>query len=90
MRSPTAAPFLTEYHLRWLLSVRKPKNIGLLEGKVPMFCLESTEVCLKEVRCFWVSEASPPKKVLRFSPTFPTPIFEIPFIYWGFRVKDGV
>ena len=55
-----------------------------------MFCLESTEVCLKEVRCFWVSEASPPKKVLRFSPTFPTPIFEIPFIYWGFRVKDRV
>ena len=66
------------------------ENIGLLEGKVPMFCLESTEVCLKEVRCFCVSEASPPKKVLRFSPTFPTPIFEIPFIYWGFRVKDRV
>ena len=39
------------------------ENIGLLEDKVPMFCLESTEVCLKEVRCFWVSEASPPKKV---------------------------
>ena len=26
------------------LPVRKTKNIGLLEGKVPMFCLESTEV----------------------------------------------
>ena len=29
------------------------KNIGLLWAKVRMFCIESTDVCLKEVRCFW-------------------------------------
>ena len=28
------------------------ENIGLLWAKVPMFCLESTEVSIKEVRCF--------------------------------------
>ena len=28
------------------------KNIGLLWAKVRMFCIESTDVCLKEVRCF--------------------------------------
>ena len=48
------------------LPVRKPKNIGLLEGKVPMFCLESTEVCLKEVRCFAFPEPTPPKKFFVF------------------------
>ena len=45
--------------------VRKSKNIGLLEGKVPMFCLENTEVCLKEVRCFLFPKPIlllPPKK----------------------------
>ena len=40
------------------------KNIGLLEGKVPMFCFESTEVCSQEVRCFAFPEPTPPKKVL--------------------------
>ena len=29
------------------------KNIGLLWAKVRMFCIESTDVCLKEVRCFY-------------------------------------
>ena len=28
------------------------ENIGLLWAKVRMFCIESTDVCLKEVRCF--------------------------------------
>ena len=28
------------------------KNIGLLGAKVPRFCLKSTEVSIKEVRCF--------------------------------------
>ena len=28
------------------------QNIGLLWAKVRMFCIESTDVCLKEVRCF--------------------------------------
>ena len=49
--------------------VRKSKNIGLLEGKVPMFCLESMEVCLKEVRCFQFPEPIlllPPKKSFVF------------------------
>ena len=45
------------------------ENIGLLEGKVPMFCLESTEVCLKEVRCFAFPEPVlpllPKKKFLK-------------------------
>ena len=83
------------------------KNIGLLWAKVPMFCLESTEVSIKEVRCFrfpvpslsysYVSSSgrrerlfsaypektailssSPPKKVLKKKPTFPTPHVEIP------------
>ena len=66
------------------------KNIGLLEGKVPMSCLESTEVCLKEVRCFAFPEPTLQKKVLCFSPTFPTPILETPLVYWGFPVKDRV
>ena len=28
------------------------ENIGLLWAKVRMFCIESTDVCLKEIRCF--------------------------------------
>ena len=31
---------------------RKMQNIGLLEAKVRRFCPKSTEVYLKEVRCF--------------------------------------
>ena len=34
------------------ISGRKSGNIGLLCHKVRMFCLESTDVCVKEVRCF--------------------------------------
>ena len=37
------------------------KNIGLLWAKVRMFCIESTDVYLKEVRCFWFPKR---KKVL--------------------------
>ena len=33
-------------------TVRELQNIGLLWAKVRMFCIESTDVCLKEVRCF--------------------------------------
>ena len=33
-------------------TVRELQNIGLLWAKVPMFCIESTDVCIKEVRCF--------------------------------------
>ena len=36
---------------------RKTQNIGLLWAKVRMFCIESTDVCLKEVRCFCFPEA---------------------------------
>ena len=32
--------------------VRECQNIGLLWGKVPMFCLKSTDVYAQEVRCF--------------------------------------
>ena len=32
--------------------VSEMKNIGLLWAKVPRFCLESTDVSIKEVRCF--------------------------------------
>ena len=35
---------------------RKKQNIGLLWAKVRMFCIESTDVCLKEVRCFCFPE----------------------------------
>ena len=34
------------------ISGRKSGNIGLLCHKVRMFCLESTDVCVKEIRCF--------------------------------------
>ena len=37
------------FHAEPLLEI---KNIGLLWSKVPMFCLESTDVSFKEVRCF--------------------------------------
>ncbi len=33
-------------------TVRELQNIGLLWAKVRMFCIESTDVCIKEVRCF--------------------------------------
>ena len=37
-------------------SVRKMQNIGLLWAKVRMFYIKSTDVCLKEVRCFCFPE----------------------------------
>ena len=40
------------------MAVRKRQNIGLLGAKVPMFGIESTDVCLKEVRCFLVPEVT--------------------------------
>ena len=46
--------------------VWKVENIGLLWGKVPMFCLESTEVCLKEVRCFQFPKPIPSEKCFVF------------------------
>ena len=33
-------------------TVRELQNIGLLWAKVRMLCIESTDVCIKEVRCF--------------------------------------
>ena len=36
----------------------EPKNIGLLWAKVRRFCIKSTEVLCKEVRCFCSSEAN--------------------------------
>ena len=58
-----------------------------------MFCLESTEVFVKEVRCFQfpksLKEAAPTffsKKSFVFFSYIPTPIREIPFIHWGFPV----
>ena len=44
---------------------RKNGNIGLLRGKVPRFCPKSTDVCLKEVRCF-------SSKTRRKNSSFPT------------------
>ena len=41
------------------LAFPENENIGLLWSKVPMFCLESTDVSFKEVRCFWFPEAVP-------------------------------
>ena len=32
--------------------VRELQNIRLLWAKVRMFCIKSTDVCIKEVRCF--------------------------------------
>ena len=77
------------------------KNIGLLWYKVRMFCLESTDVSIKEVRCFsfpvstffpWETtlRCSPLKKVFEKNPTFPTPTAQTSCIYWQFRVKDEV
>ena len=40
-------------------SFRKWRNIGLLRGKHPRFCLESTDVWVQEVRCFWHIPALP-------------------------------
>ena len=46
--------------------IQEIKNIGLLWAKVPMFCLKSTDVSIKEVRCF-----QSPKNPLSF-PNFVT------------------
>ena len=67
----------------------KRKNIGLLWGKVPMFCLESTEVCLKEVRCFTFPEPTPQKNFFWFSPTFLHPSMKIPLYIGDFRWRIG-
>ena len=59
------------WHRIWLflqspfLAIPEIKNIGLLWAKVRRFCIESTEVLCKEVRCFCTSEMyahSPQKK----------------------------
>ena len=55
-----------------------------------MFCLESTEVWLNEVRFFAFPEPALSKKSFVFFSYIPTPILESPFIYWVFRVKDRV
>ena len=65
------------------------ENIGLLEGKVPMFCLESTEVCLKEVRCFVFPNPILQKKVLCFSPTFLHQSLKFPLFIENFRWRIG-
>ena len=36
--------------------VRKQQNIGLLWAKLRMFCFKSTDVFIKEVRCFCIPE----------------------------------
>ena len=46
-------------HVFQAFSFRKWRNIGLLRGKHPRFCLESTEVWVQEVRCFWHIPALP-------------------------------
>ena len=46
-------------HVFQAFSFRKWRNIGLLRGKHPRFCLESTEVYVQEVRCFWHIPALP-------------------------------
>ena len=46
------------------LAFPENENIGLLWSKVPMFCLESTEVFVKEVRCFQF-----PKSLKEAAPT---------------------
>ena len=49
--------------------VSEIQNIGLLWAKVRMFCIESTDVCLKEVRCFYFPERLSVREViLSFSP----------------------
>ena len=59
------------WHRIWLflqspfLAIPEIKNIGLLWAKVRRFCIETTEVLCKEVRCFCTSEMyahSPQKK----------------------------
>ena len=44
---------------RWNHAVREMQNIGLIEAKHPYFCLESTELLGKEVRCFQFPKPSP-------------------------------
>ena len=39
---------------------------------------------------FCISEAYPSRKSFVFFSYIPTPILEIPFVYWEFRVKDRV
>ena len=43
----------------WKHAVRKTQNIGLLEAKHPYFCLESTALLCKEVRCFQLPKPLP-------------------------------
>ena len=73
------------------------RNIGLLCAKVRRFCLKSTDVLCKEVRCFGipvllrVEDVStfflpPPKKSFLKKPTLPTPGMENPNKLWHFRV----
>ena len=47
--------------------IQEIKNIGLLWAKVPMFCFKSTDVSIKEVRCFQFP-VLPFWKPLRHSP----------------------
>ena len=46
------------------VAVRKMQNIGLLWAKVRMFCLKSTDVFIKEVRCFCFPGKSQLQKTL--------------------------
>ena len=62
------------------------KNIGLLWAKVRRFCIKSTEVCIKEVRCFALPIHHYKKNILRKCPTFPTPFHKTSFMYRLFRV----
>lgn len=69
---------------------RDEENIGLLKAKHPYFWGKTSELCLKEVRCFDIPEnlsyyPSPQKSFLRIS-YIPTPVMETAFISWHFRV----
>ena len=65
------------------------KNIGLLWGKVPMFCPESTEVCHKEVRCFAFPEPTPTKKFFVFLLHFLHQSLRFPLYIGDFRWRIG-
>ena len=65
------------------------KNIGLLWGKVPMFCRESTEVCLKEVRCFAFPEPTLQKKFCVFLLHFLHQSLKTPLYIGDFRWRIG-
>lgn len=57
----------------WENIVRKRRNIGLLEVKHPYFCLESTELLCKEVRCFHFPKSLLPTFIQELS--FPLAVF---------------